>query len=95
MGPLSGIASRSCLELLNGRKHRIRLPTLADLISLFTDQNEFCRDYMPPLSPAAIVIIAVFELVLRTQVIIAQCFGVGLELLWRDPFSGNAIKDVR
>ena len=94
MSPLSGIASRSCLELFNGRKDRISLPTLADSIGLLANQHEMGRDYVPPLSPTTISELPVLKLILATQVILRKRLRVGLELLGFDTVPCDAIKNV-
>ena len=94
MDQIGGIASRSCLELFNGRKDGISLPTLADSIGLLANQHEMGRDYVSPLSSAAIQKLPVSEFVLTTQMVLRKRLSVGLELVWSDTFPCDAIEYV-
>ena len=81
--------------MLHGRPDRIRLSALPNPIRLLPNPLNPSRNHMPPFRPPPVQKLSILEFILRTQMILRQHYGVGLELFGVDWLASQAIKDLR
>ena len=82
-------------KFLYSRPDGIFLSALPDLIRFLANPSESGRNYVPPLRPTSVEMVAVRELVLRAQVVLPKNLGVGLQLCRSDRFARQTIEDLR
>ena len=82
-------------EIANGRSHGIGFSALSNSIGFLTNPSVRRRDDVPPLRPSTIAKLPVQELVLTTQVLLREHFGVRLELFGTDWLACRTVENLR